>query len=108
MVEEACQCQEGFGLAHSHLTNWREMELGPPRLRPDGRPAVQTLRPTDTGWVRLWIDWRSVARALCVGTTSMSGETGNVTAGSTSSETEEPILIPVRFVRQPSAGSADA
>lgn len=47
-VEIACECGDGFGLPHSHVV------VGP----------YYEYRDRDLfGWVRLWVDWKAVARA---------------------------------------------
>lgn len=52
MIETACQCPDGFGVAHSHV--FKNLHV----LGPGPIAAME-----DTGWVRLWIDWKAVARA---------------------------------------------
>lgn len=56
-VEVACNCDDGFGLSHSHVYE-------PAVEKVDG---VDWLRSRPTGWVRLWVDWRAVARGLALG-----------------------------------------
>ncbi len=52
MVEYACTCEAGFGVNHSHLYEWHLQEM--PRIA----------ERKDTGWIRIWIDWKAVARQL--------------------------------------------
>lgn len=52
-VETACQCPDGFGLPHTHVTDYV--------MSDDHGHRVLTSR--DIGWVRLWVDWKAVARA---------------------------------------------
>jgi hypothetical protein len=50
MMEVACDCEDGFGVPHTHLTECYAVDVGAfPRQA--------------TGWVRLWVDWKAVARA---------------------------------------------
>lgn len=53
MIEIACTCDEGFGVPHSHVYEHH-------RIPGDNVPVA---RPCDTGWLRIWIDWKAVARA---------------------------------------------
>lgn len=64
MVEVACQCGEGFGLAHSHISAVVHFHNG------------DTIRTADQwgdwhehGWVRLWVNWKTVAKTLIKGET---------------------------------------
>lgn len=56
---EYCNCEAGFGLPHSHLREWHVVRTDAPTtvvVTPgDGR---------DTGWVRVWVDWKKIARLL--------------------------------------------
>lgn len=56
MIEIACTCDDGAGLPHSHV-------LEPKRVPNPTMPAVRMTTMADTGWVRLWVDWKAVARA---------------------------------------------
>lgn len=58
MIEKACQCPDGFGLPHSHVY---DMVHAPCTVPPS--PLYRGIRWGDTGWVRLWVDWKAVARA---------------------------------------------
>lgn len=55
----ACQCDEGFGFPHSHLYGY---------VYEYDRAGVVAVGAgvQDTGWVRLWVDWREVARVLAL------------------------------------------
>lgn len=47
MVVEPCRCEEGFGLSHDHIFGFDEGGID------------MTWR--DTGWIRLWVNWKLVA-----------------------------------------------
>jgi hypothetical protein len=53
-VEFGCECSAGSGLAHSHIFTW---------LQDDSDPFDIVARPVDTGEIRIWVDWKAVARA---------------------------------------------
>lgn len=52
MVEIACECGDGFGVPHSHVFD------RPIIITSTGRKMLSR----DTGEVRIWVDWREVAR----------------------------------------------
>jgi hypothetical protein len=59
MVEEACTCDQGAGLAHSHEGRVVMVEHLGDRWN-EWQP---------TGVIRLWVDWKAISRALIRGTT---------------------------------------
>lgn len=60
MVEYACDCEAGFGIHHSHIREWHVYTDAPnTKLTMPGNGR-------DTGWVRLWVDWKKVARAALI------------------------------------------
>lgn len=50
---EACHCDAGLGVAHSHLTHQLVID------------SHFKIRWTDA--VQVWVDWKAVARALIIG-----------------------------------------
>jgi hypothetical protein len=46
VIIEACRCDDGFGVSHDHLVYGHT-----------GLPFPE---------VRIWVDWKKVARALCL------------------------------------------
>lgn len=57
MVIEACTCDEGAGLAHSHEGRVILIE----------RDGDRWNEWQHTGVIRLWVNWKAVARALASG-----------------------------------------
>jgi hypothetical protein len=57
MVTEACICSEGFGLPHDHLVEWQS-NAHASWSRPDGN-------------IRMWVNWKEVAKGLCEPTTDI-------------------------------------
>ena len=51
MTEIACECSDGLGVPHSHLFTAIEVE---------GRARYLPTRE-----VRIWVDWKALARELC-------------------------------------------
>lgn len=66
MIEVACECDDGFGVAHSHTYEFLPTVVYP------AIPGVRGPRPVaerrDTGWVRIWVDWPEVAKQLIMDT----------------------------------------
>lgn len=70
MIEVACQCDEGFGVAHSHtfkMAMWdldgSEVSLDEWRAHPERHRGACMYGKPD-GWVRIWVQWKEVAREL--------------------------------------------
>lgn len=61
VVEMACQCDDLP--SHSHIASWVPVEAKP------GQPPGMRAQYFDTGEVRIWVDWKAVARALLTGET---------------------------------------
>ena len=62
MIIEACQCDDGLGLAHDHVTEQFVYE--------------GHLKTRFTDRVRIWVDWKKVARLLLIdGSIAPSGDT---------------------------------
>lgn len=69
MVRESCNCQRGLGLPHDHVVYWTVR---------DG-----VLQPGYSDEVRIWVDWKAVAKSLCASMTAMSSAPGNETSSMT-------------------------
>jgi hypothetical protein len=85
MVLEACYCSEGAGLPHNHL-----YDFGP--WVAEGKGRYRRAMGEERGvWygrqindqIRLWVNWKDVARALLASTIVTSSAPGNDTQSST-------------------------
>jgi hypothetical protein len=56
VTELVCQCDDALGLSHSHIMARRFTRH--PFWSNQGGESY------DTGWCRIWMDWKDVAREL--------------------------------------------